>query len=535
MLRLIGSKRGPGSYNILIYCISCLLNCYVGFHHVGLSSMYGISAPYSCHHSQATPPFVNASSQLGSNSTGRNYASHIADASQCTILIKSNGTGEKRIKCNSWVYTYPHGALKSWVNEWNLLCDRTYIVSISTSMYMAGVMIGSPLTGIISDHFGRRPTLLVCLGTASVLSMSMAFIPNLIVLIVIRFLAGFFLAGVHGIAYIIPTEITAKKHMSVVTIIVMNCFILGALIGSSVAYAVKYWRMAQIALTIPGFVCFILAYIWLPELPRWCLTHNKYEKYQLFFMKAVKFNRVNGKDCEDLKSCLMQNQVFMEENKKNVQGYTTADVFRTPRIRKRTLLCMFIWFTSGISYYALILNMRNISDNPFLATLISATTDVPSFLLGFIYIPRLGKRWSIVMVMSIGGLFCLIYPICRYLVVLLIGKSCVAVSLGLVFIYLPDIYPTVIRNIGVGIVGLFLRLGGILAPILVWIGSNTSTDAPTIVVGCLALISGILAVFCPEVKGMKLPDTIEEVEGDKTQEHAQELAEKPLQPQSHPV
>ena len=59
---------------------------------------------------------------------------------------------------------------------------------------MAGVMIGSPLTGIISDHFGRRPTLLVCLGTASVLSMSMAFIPNLIVLIVIRFLAGFFLA-----------------------------------------------------------------------------------------------------------------------------------------------------------------------------------------------------------------------------------------------------------------------------------------------------------------------------------------------------
>ena len=45
-------------------------------------------------------------------------------------------------------------------------------------------------------------------------------------------------------------------------------------------------------------------------------------------------------------------------------------------------------FTAGVSYYALSYNMPNLNENPFLAILIGSSTDIPSFLLAFLYIPR---------------------------------------------------------------------------------------------------------------------------------------------------
>ena len=59
---------------------------------------------------------------------------------------------------------------------------------------MIGVMIGSPVMGMLSDQFGRRPILLVCLAVSCIVSISLAFIPNLIAVIVCRFIVGFFIS-----------------------------------------------------------------------------------------------------------------------------------------------------------------------------------------------------------------------------------------------------------------------------------------------------------------------------------------------------
>ena len=59
---------------------------------------------------------------------------------------------------------------------------------------MAGVMIGSPLTGMASDHFGRRPILLLCLLMSSVLSILLLFINSVFAVITIRFIVGFFIS-----------------------------------------------------------------------------------------------------------------------------------------------------------------------------------------------------------------------------------------------------------------------------------------------------------------------------------------------------
>ena len=55
-------------------------------------------------------------------------------------------------------------------------------------------MIGSPITGMASDHFGRRTILLLCLLLSSVLSILMLFINDVFAVITIRFIVGFFIS-----------------------------------------------------------------------------------------------------------------------------------------------------------------------------------------------------------------------------------------------------------------------------------------------------------------------------------------------------
>jgi hypothetical protein len=47
------------------------------------------------------------------------------------------------------------------VTKYELTCDSSYLRNIYGSTYMIGLLFGSFILGIISDHFGRMKALLV--------------------------------------------------------------------------------------------------------------------------------------------------------------------------------------------------------------------------------------------------------------------------------------------------------------------------------------------------------------------------------------
>ena len=47
-----------------------------------------------------------------------------------------------------------------------------------------------------------------------------------------------------------------------------------------------------------------------------------------------------------------------------------------------------------------------------------------------------------------------------------IGKFSVAAAFGILYLYTAELYPTQVRNIGVGMCSLSARLGGIMAPLV---------------------------------------------------------------------
>lgn len=46
------------------------------------------------------------------------------------------------------------------ISEFQLVCDRKTLISLAEMMFLAGVAVGGLVSGIISDKYGRKKTLL---------------------------------------------------------------------------------------------------------------------------------------------------------------------------------------------------------------------------------------------------------------------------------------------------------------------------------------------------------------------------------------
>ena len=77
----------------------------------------------------------------------------------------------------------------------------------------------------------------------------------------------------------------------------------------------------------------------------------------------------------------------------------------------------------------------------------------------------------------------------------------------MVYIHSGEIFPTTVRNSGMGLVSVAARVGGIMAPFIVSLGEAVPHLQFT-VLGVMSLAAGLLNLRLPETAGCELPDTI---------------------------
>ncbi|XP_023218037.1 organic cation transporter protein-like [Centruroides sculpturatus] len=430
---------------------------------------------------------------------------------QCEFMGPDN---KSKIPCTEM--EYDHSFYRSTIiEEWDLVCENEWLISVSQSVYMAGYMTSMLVFGQLSDRFGRRPIFFTALGILLVSNVACLFANHFIVFTILRFFISLGVSGAGATSFVILMETVGPEFRSAYGLGYNFGWALGYILLPGIAWWLRDWFYIQMAITIP---CFVLVASWwfISESPRWLLTNNRFDKAEKVVTTAAK---KNNKNLMEAKNAFKQirNNLEKAEAPKKTQA-TIFSLLRTPNMRKKTLNLYFCWFVNSFIYFGLSLNTNDLGGNPFINFFIAGAIEFPAYVVSIFVIRIFGRRIPQMATMVIGGMACVLtIPIGDDLLWLkislaMIGKFCITASFGIVYVFSAEIYPTVVRNVGVGSSSTCARIGSMVAPFVKELGKATKPEVPYAVYGGLSVVSGLLVLLLPETHQCSLPDTIQEGE-----------------------
>ncbi|XP_056910095.1 solute carrier family 22 member 6 [Takifugu flavidus] len=402
----------------------------------------------------------------------------------------------------------------SIISDWDLVCDLRSLKQMGQTVYMGGVLVGAVIFGVLSDRYGRRILLIFSYLLMAVSGTCTAFSSSFSLFCLFRFGCGMALSGQSLNSFSLIVEWIPTRVRTVVGTITGYAYTFGQLILAAVAYFIRDWRWLTLAVSLPYYIFFLYAW-WFHESSRWLFLNNKSE-HGIKNLQSVA--KINGRPKESEK---LDVKMVQESMKKELVGsqdsYSFLDLFRTPTMRLTTISLSAVWFSTSFAYYGLSMDLQKFGVDIYLIQVIFGAVDIPAKVVVTVGMSLLGRRPSQCGALIIAGvtiLANLLVPHDQQTVrtgLAVLGKGCLAASFNCCYLYSGELYPTVIRQNGMGFVSMTARIGSMVAPMVLLAGDYIPW-VPGLIYGGAPILSGVVGIFLPETLGSPLPDTIQDVE-----------------------
>ena len=87
--------------------------------------------------------------------------------------------------------------------QWDLLCDRSHLTNLITTLQMVGGFLGAFLSGQLSDIYGRKNVLIGVYAIFCLSSLWSSFASSWIMYLVLKFIVGAAISGMYVNSFII--------------------------------------------------------------------------------------------------------------------------------------------------------------------------------------------------------------------------------------------------------------------------------------------------------------------------------------------
>ena len=367
-----------------------------------------------------------------------------------------------------------------------------------------GLFAGALLTGPTADRFGRRPIFAYNMALLAALSLLQGLTDSVAALLVLRLMIGFLLGTDYVVSKALLTEFTPRRFR-------------GRIVGSlSVAWAGGYacayfvgfalsnggpnaWRWMLLTSALPCLLVLPLR-LTMPESPLW-LT-----------------NRGRGEKAADVVRDKLGANVAPPPN--TVPAPTRQGRWRqllSPAWRLRTLVACAFFTCQVIPYFAVgtfvsqVMSAMNLRSG-YLGGLIYNASLLGGAVVGLMVVDRLSRRSFLIGSFAITAVAMLILsvwtaiPAVAMSILFAVFAGVLSAASNLVYVYLPELFPTDLRASGIGLAIATSRIGSaastFLLPVIVaGYGVRTALGA------CVAVLA-IGAVICqrwaPETKHVRL-------------------------------
>ncbi|KAF2176524.1 general substrate transporter [Zopfia rhizophila CBS 207.26] len=427
-------------------------------------------------------------------------------------------------------------------------------LGLLVACYNLGALTSIPFISIVSDHIGRR--LSIVFGSAIMIigSIMQGLSVNLAMFVFSRIFLG------HGIVYAIVAgaallgELGHPKERPFLGSMFNAFFGVGAVIGAGIVVrtlSIKNdwsWRLPSMLQALPSVIQIIFAFT-VPESPRWLISKDRQEEALAILVKY----HAEGDESAELPHVEFAEikRALEMENESRRRGW--AELFQTAGMRRRSLVAamlgLFVQFSGNnlISQYLVpILNKIGISDS-HTQVRYNVGTQAWGLLVALIIAnitPRFPRRrMYLICACSLLTVYT-VWTICQarnritgskssgYAVLVMIFLYSPAYCIGynaLTYVYLVEIFPYFVRTKGLSWFQLFGRTAVMFGSFVNPIGLEDADWKYLIVYVCWLCFEVVfIYFFFPETFGKSLEELTFLFEADKAAEFAQ-TAQKALE------
>ncbi|XP_071471965.1 solute carrier family 22 member 14 [Marmota flaviventris] len=402
---------------------------------------------------------------------------------------------------DGWIY--PESKRRSLISEFDLVCGKELDKETVQTMFMTGQLIGSLIFGLLSDKLGRYPTILLSLLGLMFFGFGTAFVNSFHQYLFFRFGVSQAVMGYAIVSLTLVTEWLVGEHRAHAVILEHCFFSVGIMFLTGLAYNLPHWRMLFLVGAVPVFP--LISYIWiLPESPRWLMMKGKVKEAKEVLCYAAEVNK---------KTIPLNLLEELQLPGKKVTKASVLDFYSNRYLCKVTLVMGCVWLTISYSYFTLSLKLRDFGVSIHFRQAIPGILEVPARLCSIVLLEQMGRKWSLAVILIQTAFMCFLTLFLpqglksAIILVLVLGQFSLATSVSVVFLYTAELFPTIVRSTGLGLVSLASSGGAILSLTII-------SQLPALLPIFLCFISSIAALcfsaLLPETQNQLLSDSMEQ-------------------------
>eukprot|EP00775_Hariotina_reticulata_P001687 gene1687-2031_t len=434
-----------------------------------------------------------------------------ATDAQC-LSVKHGSVGNMgfcALSPHQYHWVQPHISL---VSSFNLTCSNNWKVGLSNGVGFAGYLVGSSLFGWLADRFGRKTCLVLSNLTSAASAVLCASSQSYWLHVVWRTLLGFCCTGLPVASYVLSTESVGSSVRGRAGSYSQMIYHVGEFLLPAMAFLLKDWRLMYVAVAVCCCLSALLV-LPLPESPRWLLLHGRWQKAEA----ALDWLAVlNGRQ---LPAGLVTPELAAFE-----QAAGTADAIEAAT-KDRSPTAAYVMAAASSDAVVAMPDHEddsagcadNLAGSVYINFLVMSLGEVPMTLVAAVLVDRLGRRLTVVTGLLLTGLSCLacgLLPLGWLTTAMAcIGKGAVSGSWTISYVYSCELFPTSIRSSALAGTNQASRIGGMVAPAVLYMGEQLhSMQLPFLSIGVAALATVATVLLLPETRGQPQPDTVEHVE-----------------------